>query len=454
MADLSPALYAEARFFGRGFCNSDRHANLDETLDRLAARAGRSAHRDRERLGSAGRLYTGAVRCGAGRFSLPLPAGPRYPDAGRTHPHEVGRRALQQTGAAYRLPRHQRRAALSGAALRLCRGAALAHVFRPGDAVLFGRDGLRGPLRADSGGVPDRRAPSGVAEQADQRAAADGAGDRLDDRRRADRLDADGQVAENFSDRSGCFGGDPAADFQGQHPRLRIGDPALGQRHAPGGRLDRDAEVRRRRHRGRGDAHNRQDPQLRQYDHHGASLLVGERIVPELAGDEAFGRAARAALGADRHDDGALLHPRDAQSLPADRAAARLPGGRRKTDARLQCRPPDRCRLRGGRRHAAYQSGGVPQLPATLSGDTRARAARHADHGAAAGADRYGRAAAALLFHRYGRGAGVRNDPVGAFRARAGGGGGVRTADFSAAFGARSGVLPEAVRGGASARPG
>ena len=66
--------------------------------------------------------------------------------------------------------------------------------------------------------------------------------------------------------------------FQRQHPRLRLGHPAFGERHAQGRGLDHRTQIRCGRFGDRGVAHDRQSAELGQYDRYAAALPAGERF--------------------------------------------------------------------------------------------------------------------------------------------------------------------------------
>ena len=179
---------------------------------------------------------------------------------GGAYADQVGRYAFQHAGAQMRLPCRQRRAVGRGAAGGLRREIPRADGHDAPAQRLSPRFGLPVCQCADLCFVPYRCDASGVAEQAHQGAAADGAGHRAAYLRHSGHFDSDGRVADAAADQSGRFGGGADADIPRQYPGLRVGHPALGQRHAQGRRLDFGAQVRRRRHGGGGVAHDGQNP--------------------------------------------------------------------------------------------------------------------------------------------------------------------------------------------------
>ena len=110
----------------------------------------------------------------------------------------------------------------------------------------------------------------------------------------------------------GAFTAVPLADLQGHHPGLRRRDPADRQQHGAPGRLDRDAQSQRGRHRARRFAHDRQGAELGQDHHDGPDVCAGGRAVQELARHGRLGRAPHQTGGAPRRHEHPVLRRGDA----------------------------------------------------------------------------------------------------------------------------------------------
>ena len=116
-----------------------------------------------------------------------------------------------------------------------------------------------------------------------------------------------------------------AARLRGEHPARRL-------RHAAGGRLDRGARLRRRRHGDRHRAEHDQGAELRQFDRHAAELRLADERREELAWHDGVGRQARQAFDSFRRRHGPLS--RRGAARPAAqryRPAARGIRARRRT---------------------------------------------------------------------------------------------------------------------------